>query len=162
MRSRERLGIDICKLILGSNGDDLNLPRRKMFTKPVVFDSDGLGTRSHLWGIRSSKSKTSGVVFKDSGLDQRLGILLERESRSHFVEDETKGKEDMKSLTVANVFGLHGRKSSLGLKFARPRDRNSAEGDNKARPRFDRLGIIGIGASEEASIVHIRITASPR
>jgi len=50
--TRERLGIDICKLILGSNGDDLDLPRGEMLTKPVVFDSNGLGTRSHLGGGR--------------------------------------------------------------------------------------------------------------
>ena len=79
LRTRERLGIHICKLILGSNGDDLDLPRGEMLTKPVVFDSDGLGTRSHLRGVGSSKSKTSGVVFKDSRFDQRLGILFERE-----------------------------------------------------------------------------------
>ena len=151
MRSRERLGIDICKLILGSNGDDLDLPRGEMLTKPVVFDSDGLGTRSHLRGVGSSKSKTSGVVFKDSRFDQRLGILFEREeSRSHFIDDDTKGKEDTKSLTEANVFGLHGRKSSLGLKFVGPRDRNFAKGDNKTRSRFDRLGIVGIGAKRPA------------
>ena len=75
LRSRERLGIDICKLILGSNCDDLDFPRREMLTKPVVLDSDGLGTRR----VGSSKSKTSGVVFKDSRFDQRLGILFERE-----------------------------------------------------------------------------------
>jgi hypothetical protein len=133
-----------------------------MFTKPMEFGSDRLGARSHLRWIRSSKSETGGVVFEDSGLDQRLGILFESESRSHFVEDETKGKEDAKSLTEENIFGLHGGESSLGLKFAGPRDRDAAKGNNEARARLDGLGIIGIRASEEASIVRIRITVQDK
>jgi hypothetical protein len=82
LMSRERLGIDICKLILGSNGDDLDLSRREMLMKPVVFDSDGLGTQSHLRGVGSiARARQSALSSKIVDLIKDLGSCL-RERRA--------------------------------------------------------------------------------
>ena len=113
-------GENISDIVTRRNIFDNNGCRRELGAKPMVLDSQRLGSWCHAWRIGVRESQSRGVVFKDSRHGANFVSEMEIENCVNFKEQTTKVDQRSHGHAEADVFTLHRGKANLLNPFGFP------------------------------------------